>query len=159
MPPRDLVDYAYIAQQLGVLTDTVRHMAVDARKGRRHPLFPSPVNPDSRSPLFEKTAADTFIRDRLDTRLDIPGQPRTREETHHSTPITADTSDLINRTEAARILGLSPATITMLRSPADSHYDPEFPEPITPRRHRTPLWQRKDIDAYAETRSPRRLPQ
>ena len=61
----ELVDYAYIAETLNVSQQTVRVYATGAKQ--RKAGFPESALPKgSRSPLFHKKDADTFIQRRLE---------------------------------------------------------------------------------------------
>lgn len=60
----DLVGYAYIAEQLGVVVQTVRNMRASGQNHRqRVDYFPEPIvqNERARSPLWTREVADAFI--------------------------------------------------------------------------------------------------
>lgn len=62
----ELVDYAYIAEQLNVNVQTVRKYATYTKGRQQVDYFPKSVAPEtSRSPLFLKDEADAFIERRI----------------------------------------------------------------------------------------------
>ena len=77
----ELVDYAYIAQGLGVSQQTVRVYATGAKQ--RKAGFPESALPKgARTPMFHKKDADAFIQRRLEETAGTDEQQRAAENAY-----------------------------------------------------------------------------
>lgn len=148
-----LVNYDYIAAELGIGVETVRRYAWGARKKNRFPLFPKPVDPSARSPLFRKDDADRFIEDHRSSLVGL--KPRGRERTRdlpEPEPFMVDGTDLVGREYFAERLGVTLDTVNLYAADDSSQGLSYFPRAITPRSHRTPLYRRDAADAFIARR-------
>ena len=147
-----LVNYDYIADQLGIGVETVRQYAWYARKRERFLLFPKPVDPSARSPLFRKRDADRFIEDRRSTLAGL--KPRGRERTRQPASLQPAIIDgaTVGRDYFADRLGVSLDTVNLYAADDGGQALEYFPHPITPASHRTPLYRRSEADAFIERR-------
>lgn len=149
-----LVNYDYIANELGVTVETVRIYASKAKRGK-FPLFPKPVDPTARSPLFRIKDVDRFVADR---RLDLDGKkPRGRQRSREvpdpqPVVIGGSTSDLVGREYFAERLGVAVSAVNDYAAAAGKQGLVGFPRPVTPRSHRTPLYRRAAADQFIERR-------
>lgn len=156
-----LVDYDYIADELGLLPETVRQFWLARNADRNKGLtLPARVNPGEHCPLFEKEDADRFIaerRARRETRSHIKGKPRgeySANRTARKDSIVEIRSDdeLVGLEYFADALKIAVRTVRVYGR-GGPQGDPSFPEPVTLKKRRgVLLFRKEDADRYVENR-------
>lgn len=138
MASRDLVGYDYIAAGLGLLrTKAVREYR------HRHTDFPTPTNPEQRSPLFRRVDADRYIT--AHRRPDAP-------ERTTPAPLRIDLNNVVDFAYVATALNVSVKTAYKYGTPTSAQHVTGFPRPVTPAGVRTPLFNKTEIDIFVARR-------
>lgn len=148
-PLEGIVTYAYFAEQLGMRINTIRIYATtpDRKYG-----FPEPLDtpPGTRTPLFDKTDADSFIAEyrkisRKRPRADAPAAPT-------PPPKRRRKKDLVGYQYIADGLGITLESVRGLRN--GSRKIDYFPEPdVTTPLVRSPLWLKHRADKFIARRT------
>lgn len=91
------VDYAYIAERLNISKKTA-YVYGTPTSTRRLPGFPTPITPPrARTPLFDKSAVDKYIRDRIDNARSARGRVRAAAVDDTAAGIASQAAEILGR--------------------------------------------------------------